>query len=487
MRIPRFPIAAAWSEDAGWDDACRALIDGARVRVVSAGARALGVRAGMTATAAKAAAPGIELREWDRRVILRAVNMISAELISESPQVTPAADAPGVWWVGASGFDGMGGERALLRRLLALAVMHHPAARVGLADTCIAAHVATMLRLPGRRATRVVTAGGSARFLHRAPLSLIPMDDELRAALLALGLRTAGAFAALPTGEVERRWGREGLHAQRLARGEDRRRPVLAELAGPLTVMLELPDPADTLEPVLFLLRAGLERLVTAAARRGEAIAALQLTLEPDRRGLPATEIPVVLAEPVARATPLFDQCRAALDPIRLDAPVRALVVSAAETAPISAEQGDLLRPSWQDAAAMRGVFARLRATLGTDAVVRAVVRDDGHRVEEQGGWATRLGASAPARPASPARPAFRLLTPAEPVLVSRRFGVPALLRWKDDPCLIVRAQGPERLAGSWWASPYARDYWRCDTPRGPLLVYHERGTGNWFVQGWWD
>ena len=509
MRIPRFPIAAAWSEDAGWDEACRALTAGTRVRALSAGARTAGVVQGMTLTAARAAAPALEWREWDARVIARAVLAMSAELVAASPQVTPAAGAPGVWWVGASGFDGMGGERVLLRQLLGIASRHHPAARVAVADTCIAAHVATMLRLAHGRPLHLVPKGGSARLLRRAPLSLIPMDDELREALVALGLTTAGAFAALPAGEVERRWGREGLHAQRLARGEDRRRPVLAALPEALSVTLELPDPADTLEPVLFLLRAGLERLVTSAAQQHGAIAALTLQLDLDGRDatgarLAPTEVAVVLAQPGARAAPLFDQCRAMLEPVRLDAPVRAITVLVRETAALVEEQGDLLRPLWRDAAAMEGVFARLRAALGTDAVVRPVARDDGHRVEEQGGWDSNSvngnnkgvrGDSKSVRGnsngANGGGPAFRLLMPAARVNVSRRAGAPAVVKWEGQPHLVTRSDGPERLAGHWWAPadarPYHRDYWRCETARGPLLVYHERGTGEWYVQGWWD
>ena len=469
----------------------------------------------MTLTAARATAPALEWREWDARVIGRAVLAVSAELVAASPQVTPAAGAPGVWWVGASGFDGMGGERVLLRQLLAIASKHHPAARVAVADTCIAAHVATMLRLAHGHPLHLVPRGGSARLLRRAPLSLIPMGSELREALVALGLTTAGAFAALPAGEVERRWGREGLEAQRLARGEDRRRPVLAALPEALSVTLELPDPSDTLEPVLFLLRAGLERLVTSAAQQRSSIAALTLRLDLDGRDatgarLAPTEVAVVLAQPGARAAPLFDQCRAMLEPVRLMAPVRALTVLVQETAVLAEEQGDLLRPLWRDAAAMEGVFARLRAALGADAVVRPMINDDGHRIEEQGGWDSHCvkgngksvkggamsrsdtgRAATLSRVTEPPSRAFRLLMPPEPVVVSRRAGAPAVVKWEGQPHLVTRSDGPERLAGHWWAPadvrPYHRDYWRCETARGPLLVYHERGTGEWYVQGWWD
>lgn len=454
------------------------------MRMASAGARAAGVQPGMTLTAARAAAAGLDIRPWDDRLVARAVTAVTAELVEASPQVTAAAGAPGVWWIGASGFDGLGGERALLHRLLALARRHHPHARVATADSCVAAHVATMLRWPDGRALHRVPPGGSARLLRRAPISLIPMDDDFRASLVALGLATAGALAALPAGHVETRWGEPGLAAWRLARGEDHRRPVLASVPAAPMVVVELPDPVATLEPVLFLLTPALERLVRDAARQGQAIAAVVLALTLDRA--PAAELLVALARPVARTAPLFDQCRAALEACRLDAPVRALAITVREAVPLPDEQGDLLRPAWRDPAAMEGVLARLRAGLGAEAIVRPLRADEGHCPEDQGRWADQPAAGA-AAPVDAARPAMRILSPPAPVAVRRREGAPAVVRFEGRRWVVTRAIGPERLAGAWWAESYERDYWQCDTPRGTLLLYHARGTGRWFVQGWHD
>jgi hypothetical protein len=452
--------------------------------MVSAAARLAGVAPGMTLSAARATLDTLDIRPWDDRVIARAVTMLTGQLVDLSPQVTAATGAPGVWWIGASGFEQLGGERALLRRLLTLARKYHPRARVASADTCIAAHVATMLRWPNGRSAHLVPPGGSVRLLRRAPLTLIPMTDELRATLAALGLVTAGALAALPAGEIERRWGDEGLRAWRLARGDDERRPVLATIAAAAAVTVELPDPVTALEPVLFLLMPALERLVRDAAQQGKAIAAVVLTLVLDR-AVPH-ELLVALARPVARAAPLFDQCRAALDACALDAPIRALAVTVREAVPLPDEQGDLLRPAWKDPAAMEGVFARLRAGLGVDAVVRPLPVDRGHRPDDHARWADRPADAGDATPRVTDAVA-RLLTPPVPVAVRRRHGKPAAIRWEGRRWVVTRATGPEHLAGRWWDQPYDREYWYCDTPRGPLLIYHARGTGRWWVEGWGD
>ena len=135
------------------------------------------------------------------------------------------------------------------------------------------------------------------------------MDEPMAEALAALGVRTAGALAALPSGDVEQRWGRTGLTAWRLARGEDRRRPGLATTEYPRTVSADLVPSVELMEPVLFLVRAALDRLLAGLVADGRAAATIAITLTLDdargathRRRRPHTITREVrLAHPMAR------------------------------------------------------------------------------------------------------------------------------------------------------------------------------------------
>ena len=127
----------------------------------------------------------------------------------------------------------MGGERMLVRALPSSARRWHPRARV--ADRRARASPRARPRgpAPGRRtsvdAAFIVPAGGDAA-LSRARAARAHPDGRRapRDTRRARHLRTVGAFAALDSEDVERRWGDDGLAAWRLARGEDVRRPVLA-------------------------------------------------------------------------------------------------------------------------------------------------------------------------------------------------------------------------------------------------------------------
>ena len=82
--------------------------------------------------------------------------------------------------------------------------------------------------------------------------------------------------------------------------------------------------------------------------------------------------------------------------------------------------------------------------------------------------------------------------------------GAPRTLWWRGRGIAVQRADGPERLAGDWWADPYRRDYWRCTADDGEFLVYRDildrdppgggalplsppPSTPQWYLQGWYD
>ena len=493
---------------------------------------------------------------WDDVAIEAAIIEASAAFLGASPQVTPVEGAAGLWWVGASGFDPVGGERALAMELLRVARRWHPRPCVAIAGSCVAARAATWAgasfdpQATERTLINVVPAGRDAAYLAPAPLALVPMDEELRAALHALGLRTVGALAELTAEDVERRWGDAGIRAWRLARADDLRRPVLARIETQPAVEVELASPSSTMEPILFLVRAALDRLVQQLVAHGRAAAsvAITLTLDDARGALPSEPVHTVTREvrparPLARVAPLFERCRALLDRWTLSAPVCAVRVAIVAAAPLTGEQGDLLSASWRDIGAADAAIERLRSELGTDAIVRAVAQDT-HRPEKAGVWrdalevepvartrdvvrddggrrsldfarddgvshserAKRVEESALALPATRAAngsrglqmvrepapvpvttAAHRTLEPAEPVEVECEGEVPRVVTWRGHRIAVSRPIGPERLSGDWWDDGYRRDYWRCESLAGEFVVYLDRAEDGWRLQGWID
>ncbi|MGQ0649613.1 MAG: DinB/UmuC family translesion DNA polymerase, partial [Gemmatimonadaceae bacterium] len=512
-----------------WDDLPIVLTDGQCIRTATAAAGRARIRAGMTIAEARSRCAALHVLPWDEDLIGQEVTRATAAFVRASPQVTPATGAPGLWWIGAGGRESSGGDACLARELVSIARIWHPRARVAIADSCVAARAGTWEQrrrretpasgLPGqagdgKREFVIVPPGGCAAYLAPAPLGLLTIDGELRDALHALGLHTIGDLAKLSAEDIERRWGRTGLAGWKLAHGDDQRRPGLTRVDTPRVVTTELQPSVETTEPVLFLVRAALDRLVhdLIADGRSAAVIAITLTLDDARGALPTSgrrahtiTREVRLPRPLARTVPLLERCRALLDEWQLTAPVCGVSVAITATAPLSGAQGELLDPAWRDPAAADAAFARLRSTLGTDAIVRPVMRDT-HRPERAAVWERVDDAEAvPApsihssiRPSVPPSPAFRQLEPPERADVDTTDDTPdtptppRALRWRNHWVRIHRAVGPERLAGDWWDDTYARDYWRVeDADHGPdLMVYRDLRDSSgsvWYVQGWYD
>lgn len=483
------------------------------------------MRAGMQIAEARARCATLDVRPWDAAAIDDAILAATTALLAASPQVTPVLGTPGLWWVGATGFHAMGGEAQLVDTLLTIARAWHPQARVAIADACVTARAATWA--PRTTPALIIPHGHDAAYLAPAPLGLLPMEPDVREALHALGIRSIGAFAALSAGDVEQRWGPEGLGAWRLAHGEDPRRPGHVRVEAPRQASVELPQPVDRAEPILFVLRAQLERLLAECVHDGRAAASVAITLTLDAgRSYPIEGVPeqtrttdllavpqrsitreVRPARPLARLTPLFDQCRLLLDTWQIPAPIIGVTVSIPATAPLTADQGDLLQPSWRDAAMqVEQVFARLRVALDPtqrgDVLVCAEPQDT-HRPEERGRWsaADAIPMAAAPTPAAPApastrddatvTPVLRLLPAPEPIDVEGPAAAtrgPQAVWWHGRRIALTVVQGPERLSGDWWRGDgYARDYWRglSDTD-GELLLFHD-ASGAWYLQGWYD
>jgi protein ImuB len=600
VRIPRFPVGAVWRANQGprqlglgltdtpsaptsatdrakptaspsttsvtdpttkstaadqphWDDRLLALADGNTLRAVTAAAGRARVRAGMTVTEARARCTRLDILPWDDIAIAGALTRATAALIQASPHVSPAGAVNGVWWVGATGFDVIGGERTLARTLLTIAQRWHPQARVAIADSCVAARAATWQPRTDstpHAAAFCVPSGGDAPFLAPLPLTFLPLDDELVATLDALGIRTVGAFAALPIADIERRWGESGLRAWRFAHGDDPRRPVLARADADRSVTAELGGSSDTMEPALFLVRAALETLVRDLVRDGLAAAAVSITLHLDGAPRPSATVisdtpdtadqqrasrvgarpeltaphdtitrEVRPAHPLARVAPLFERCRALLSDWQIVAPICGVTVTLTNTVPATGEQGDLLDAGWRDPGAALAALERLRSTLGPNTVMRPVLRDD-HRAEHAGAWAELVdgddaamaAASIVAQNAVPSRSddvapithsgaslplfagdrtatpaALRLLETPQPVrMTCDAESRPMAGVWQSHTFTVHECIGPERLTGAWWRSAFARDYWHVRTREVGTLLLYNEQE-TWVLQGWYD
>jgi protein ImuB len=299
---------------------------------------------------------------------------------------------------------------------------------------------------------------------------------------------------------------------------------------------VELEAPAESAEPLLFALKRLADRVAARLAGRGLGASRLAVVLALDPRG--EERIVVPLAQPTASAARWLVPAKEHLFSLRLPGAVTRVSLLALEVAPVAVEQlafGD--RP--EALAALDGVLARLAVRLGDgalfaaepvdryrpEAAYRAVPFRPGERRAPKReparprsgarggkgagggrGAATRAAASPAVPPAAgaavghPPAPAAeapeaaaacrptRLLATPERVVAEGEGGRVTALRVGGRSRAVTEMDGPERLRGEWWSSPFDRDYYRVRLDGlGDCWVYRDAADGALYLHGYFD
>ncbi|MBD89891.1 MAG: hypothetical protein CL940_06120 [Deltaproteobacteria bacterium] len=462
----------------------------------------LGLRSGWRLARARALAPGGLWLPWDAEIDRR-LQEATRRLTDALSLVSPRLDAagPGCFWL--EPFDPRGGlgpargEEAFAARARQVATDEGlPGARVGVATGVITAHAAARY---GGEALWRVSPGQEVDFLGRLPCEALPMSPRMLGLLEGVGVTRIADLQALDRPSLIARFGREGEKIYELARGRDSRGPRSPTTEEPTGVHVPLAAPCQTVEPLLFVIRGALDRLLSAQAHRGLAIARVRVLLHREQRGRGAAEdepvqVEIAPSRPTTRARLLLELIRLALSE-RFNQPgsepfgfVESLTIELPERAPATTRQADLFMERAQDPAIFERVLLRLTHRLGVRAVKRPVRVATRH--PDQGGrW--RDVERAVERPNTlPERPQGACYRRLERPLPIRKTSPDHL----ELGCLgasevrVIEWRAAERRAGHWWAEGYDRDYvWAALEDGRMVRIYRSRGTDRWFVEGWID
>ncbi|UZN01633.1 DNA polymerase Y family protein [Cellulomonas sp. S1-8] len=283
--VPDWPVVAAMVADEVPVDVPAAVHDGRRVTAVSALARGDGVRRGMRRRQAQGVCPDLVLLPADDYRDVRLFEPVAAA--TETVVAGVEVARPGLLLLPAGGAARYhGSEEALAERIVdAVARATGHECGVGTADGLLAAVLAA-------RTGAVVEPGVSAVFL--APYGVTELVHATttpeQAAEVAglvdllhrLGLRTLGAFAALPAPDVHARFGRLGTWARTLARGLDERPPARRRPEADLEFTVELDPPVERVDTATFAGRRLAEQLHADLVARSVTCGRLQVAARTD-------------------------------------------------------------------------------------------------------------------------------------------------------------------------------------------------------------
>lgn len=404
-----------------------------------------------------------------------------------TPHVEAAAAQPGTFFLDAAGLEALYGSLDVWgAQVLATVAELGFEATLAVAFSRFGAFAgARSLQAEGEASLRVFADAAEAEAVGRGvPLERLDFEPALRESLHRLGVRTLGAFLALPAAGLQTRFGAEAAALHRWATGTrfDPLRPV----APPPNLWRRLlSEHAETdATRLLFLVKRLLDPLLRRLAERHEALLEMRLvfTLEGGEKQVHRLRP----AESTLEAPLLLELLRLRLENVSLAAGVVELFLSVSGVR-AQAEQIRLFQEKpRRDLAAANRALARIRAELG-EAVVQQCTLKPGHLPEAGFHWQPleRLPAAEP-HVVGRRRVVRRLL-----VRPLRLPPVPRHLRndgWVPlDPAAgaVVRLDGPYVVSGGWWQVEQHREYHFAHTRRGDVLwIYYDRAQRRWYLQG---
>lgn len=352
-------------------------IDQALGRVAEV-AMAFGATAAIQLAAAGRAQPGLSQR--------------GASGATMSDERSPTGDGPfDTVWLDVTGAAHLcGGEDALLdalgERVSALGHTVH----LALAD---GPRIAQALARWGvsEKGHLIAAPSRGADALAPLPIRALPLPPDRIAFLLRVGVLTIGDLVKLPRAESTSRLGPRGAMALAVASGFDPA-PIVPYAPPPvLEEETSFDDSVESVEPVLFVLRATMSRLSARLEARGEACTRLDVELPYDasiarralgERGEPATEeslrerFHIDLPAPISTAADLFRVVRTRLERTILIAPITGVRVSISEIARARKVQLDFARDAHADPNSLPALMAELAADIGPERVGVLALRD---------------------------------------------------------------------------------------------------------------
>lgn len=493
LYVPALPLAAWLRAQPDLYGVALAISEapGPRARLVAVSPEAVrgGVEVGLTTAQAQARLASLQVQPSSPELLRAAQAALGDVAESFSPRVEEAGD--GVVYFDASGLSSSFASedklvQAAARRAEALGLP----AQVGLAGSKAAAYLAAR---DGGGVT-VLPSGEEWSFLSPVAVELLAPSRELAATLRRWGIRTIGELAALPTAAAVTRLGPEGARLVALARGDDscplQTRPATLSFEEGI----ELDYGIEMVEPLLFVLRALLERLIARLQVRALVCGDLRLSLRLSTRA--REERTVVVAAPSNDGKSLLALLRLHLELQPAAAAVEGVCLRALPER-LRPAQLDLFRPSGPAPARLATTLARLTALCGADRVgTPAVVAD--HRPDSYGVEPFVVGETSGAaivREAPACGPdvlsllALRALRPPREIEVLCQRDRPHLVRGDGLSGRVIQVAGPWRHQGSWWnEAQYARDYYDAQLSDGGVYrIYCDLRSSKWFLEGSYD
>lgn len=412
------------------------------------------------------------------------VATIAERLRAFASDVEPSQHEPGVFWVGASGlsrlYPSLYEWGRLIHAELAKAEFE---ASVVVGFSRFSTYAVAKMEREGSGVTVFENPAEETAKATGVTIERLGFNPNLRDALAKLGITTLGDFLKLPAAGVRKRFGNDVYQLHQLAKGElvaplQPEYPVL-----PASAAAVLDYPETNLDRLMAMIERLLEPILATLSKRDELVAALAIRLVFDDGGKGFERVEP--ASPTLEGPQILDLVRLRLAGTPLSSGITDVELEAESTNTRRQQRNLFEKKIPRDLDAANRALARIRAELGTDAVIKARLRD-GHLPEARFEWESIKKITSPQPRNVALRPLVRRLYSRPIALSRRRQREPkaALITLYEDR-LVEERVGPYVVSGGWWVREVGREYYFVRTETGRCLwLYYDRRRQCWFLHG---
>lgn len=476
LQIPDFPLQALLRFHPALRGEAVAVLEGEgrRARIAHKSAVARSISVGMTAAQALAECPSLQLVPPSLVGEREAGSLLLTAGWSIAPRVE--ATAAGLITVDLAGvnLDQLRTRLPSIRAGLALEGLH---ARVGVAANPLLACYAA------RDADPECWVKDGRAFLKPLPAELLELTESEARLLHDLGLHTLGLLTSMPRAALVNRLGARGDELWAKAAGDYSRPIQPAQLPTRHRSEMDLEEPVETLDPLLFVLRRFCDRLAVEVGQFGGGTSKLSLVLRLDGDAQSARDFD--LPEPTANPDLLFAVLENHLSSLHTDSAVVGVSLEAFPARRLQTQEG-LFDTGLKDAPMFYATLGRLAAVVGSENI-GTPRHADTHRPDVV--KLTAPSAIVPERgvPAAPPAtgPFFRRLRPPFPATVELTDTRPTFLFSALVQGEVNVLRRPVWSNGDWWASAWAREEWDVRIGSGLYRLLHD--PDGWFIEGIYD
>ena len=487
--LPAFPLQILAKRHPDWKNFPMAVVAEERPQAfilwVNENAQRLGIRPGHRYASALALSRDLRAGAVNETEIRKGIEGVTSLLWRFTPEIEHAEgkwNAPGLFWLNATGLE---------RLFSSLDAWASAIDKELKSERFAASIVVGFTRFGSYAVARVVRGVTVLRDREEeeikargVPLSRLDIPPDVQVALLKLGIRTVANLLRLPAKGLSKRFGTEIFDLHRLATG-DLFAPLKPEIAKePLLRSMELPSPETASERLVFFVKQLVDDLLKEIYQKSQALTRLHLILELDDRTKRKESLRP--DEPTLNSPLLLRLVRLRLETLHLDSSAIFLTIEA-EAVRRAQEQLSLVVEKPKREHRIRSLaFARLRATLGEAAVVRAELLD-GHLPSARFQW-TPLE-TLPEGDASFKDGARSLVRR----IYEKPMALPHCSRHEPDEWMLRGLEfgpasdflGPYILSGGWWRRTVQREYYFVKMQRGDVFwIFYDRFRRRWFLEG---